>query len=113
LKSPTIEFGEDSDSILVENLLASVSQHQRQKNSEQTVNRMRARTMNGYILSERLETEGKPHHALEDMSELALSFLSNPWKFRDSGECRLRRDRAPAGLFGPHHLFPLERVFRT
>jgi site-specific DNA recombinase len=33
---------------LVENLLASVSQHQRQKNGEQTINRMRARTMNGY-----------------------------------------------------------------
>ncbi len=48
LKSPTIEFGEDSDSILVENLLASVSQHQRQKNGEQTINRMRARTQNGY-----------------------------------------------------------------
>ena len=48
LKSPTIEFGEDSDSILVENMLASVSQHQRQKNAEQTVNRMRARLMNGY-----------------------------------------------------------------
>jgi len=48
LESPSIEFGEDSDSILVENLLASVSQHQRQKNGEQTVNRMRARTMNGY-----------------------------------------------------------------
>lgn len=48
LKSPTIEFGEDSDSIMVENLIASVSQHQRQKNGEQTINRMRARTMNGY-----------------------------------------------------------------
>ncbi|MCC0007711.1 MAG: recombinase family protein [Hyphomicrobiaceae bacterium] len=48
LKSPTIEFGEDSDSLLVENMLASVSQHQRQKNAEQTINRMRARTMNGY-----------------------------------------------------------------
>ncbi len=48
LKSPTIEFGEDSDSILVENMLASVSQHQREKNAEQTKNRMRARTMNGY-----------------------------------------------------------------
>ena len=34
LKSPTIEFG--------------VSQHQRQKNGEQTVNRMRARVMNGF-----------------------------------------------------------------
>lgn len=48
LESPSIEFGEDSDSILVENLLASVSQHQRQKNGEQTKNRMRARMQNGY-----------------------------------------------------------------
>ena len=48
LESPSIEFGEDSDSQLIENLLASVSQHQRQKNGEQTKNRMRARAMNGY-----------------------------------------------------------------
>lgn len=48
LESPSIEFGEDSDSMLVENLMASVSQHQRQKNAEQTRNRMRARVMNGY-----------------------------------------------------------------
>ena len=48
LESPSVEFGEDSDSILVENLLASVSQHQRQKNAEQTRNRMRARMQNGY-----------------------------------------------------------------
>lgn len=48
LESPSLTFGEDSDSVLIENLLASVSQHQRQKNREQTKNRMRARTMNGY-----------------------------------------------------------------
>jgi site-specific DNA recombinase len=48
LESPSIEFGADSDSILVENLLASVSQHQREKNGEQVKNRMRARIMNGY-----------------------------------------------------------------
>ena len=48
LESPTLEFGEDPDSIFVENLLASVSQHQRQKNAEQTRNRMRARLLNGY-----------------------------------------------------------------
>ncbi len=48
LESPSIEFGEDSDSVLVEHLLASVSQHQRQKNAEQTSNRMKARVMNGY-----------------------------------------------------------------
>lgn len=48
LESPSIKFGEDPDSILVENLLASVSQHQRQKNGEQTKNRMRSRILNGY-----------------------------------------------------------------
>jgi site-specific DNA recombinase len=48
LESPSIEFGEDSDSLLVENLLASVSQHSRQKNAEQVKNRMRSRMMNGY-----------------------------------------------------------------
>ena len=48
LESPSIEFGEDSDSLLIENLLASVSQHQRQKNGEQTLNRMRARAANGF-----------------------------------------------------------------
>ena len=50
LESPSIEFGEDSDSILVENLLATVAQHQRQKNGEQTRNRMRARMQNGYFV---------------------------------------------------------------
>lgn len=48
LESPSIEFGEDSDSKLVENMLASVSEHHRRKNAEQTRNRMRARVMNGY-----------------------------------------------------------------
>ncbi len=48
LQSPSIEFGEDSDSQLVENLLASVSQHHRQKNAEQVYNRMRARMLAGY-----------------------------------------------------------------
>ncbi len=48
LESPSIEFREDSDSKLVEHLLASVSQHQRQKNGEQTLNRMRSRVLNGY-----------------------------------------------------------------
>lgn len=48
LESPSIEFGEDSDSLLVENILASAAQHQREKNAEQTKNRMRARMMGGY-----------------------------------------------------------------
>ncbi|QFT34336.1 hypothetical protein FIV00_27820 [Labrenzia sp. THAF82] len=49
LESPSIEFGDDSDSQLVENMLASVSQHQRQKNGEQVVNRMKAQLLNGYF----------------------------------------------------------------
>lgn len=48
LESPSIEFGEDSDSRLVEHLLASVAAHQREKNAEQVKNRMRARMQNGY-----------------------------------------------------------------
>ncbi len=48
LESPSIEFGDDPDARLVEHMLASVSQHFRQKNTEQTRNRMRARLLNGY-----------------------------------------------------------------
>ena len=48
LQSPSIEFGEDPDSQLVEHLIASVAQHHRQKNAEQTKNRMRSRVLNGY-----------------------------------------------------------------
>ena len=48
LESPAIEFGEDSDSRLVEHLLASVAAHQREKNTEQVKHRMRARMQNGY-----------------------------------------------------------------
>lgn len=47
LEGQSIEFGEGSDSILIENLLGRISQHQRQKNAKQTVIRMRARTANG------------------------------------------------------------------
>lgn len=48
LESPSIEFGEDSDSQLIEHLLASVSAHARTKNAEQTRNRMEARIRSGY-----------------------------------------------------------------
>lgn len=48
LESPSITFGEDSDSRLVEHLLASVAAHQREKNAEQVKNRMCARVQNGY-----------------------------------------------------------------
>ncbi len=48
LESPSIEFADDADSKMVENVLAGAAQHQREKNAEQTFNRMRARLVNGY-----------------------------------------------------------------
>ncbi len=48
LESPSIEFKQDADSRMVENVLAGAAQHQREKNAEQTFNRMRARLMSGY-----------------------------------------------------------------
>ncbi len=65
LESPSIEFGEDSDSLLVENLLASVAQHHREKNGEQTRNRMRGRLLNGYWVFQApigLKYEKRPGH---------------------------------------------------
>ena len=67
LESPSLEFGEDADSQLVEYLLASVSQHQRQKNAEQVRNRIRARWQAGYYTAnpgigyryEKVEGHGK------------------------------------------------------
>lgn len=48
LESPSIEFADDADSKMVENVLAGAAQHQREKNAEQTFHRMRARLVNGY-----------------------------------------------------------------
>ena len=48
LESPNIKFGHDADTRLGEYVQATFSQHQREKNAEQTVNRMRARLLNGY-----------------------------------------------------------------
>ena len=48
LESPSVEFGDSADAELQEYILATVSQHHRKKNAEQTKHRMRARTLNGY-----------------------------------------------------------------
>ena len=83
LESPSLEFGEDSDSQLIENLLASVSQHQRQKNGEQTLNRMRSRAMNGYWVFqapvgyryERVSGQGKVLHRDEPTASILIEAL--------------------------------------
>lgn len=48
LKSPNMDFGDDPEKELVENISASVSHHARRANARQTKNRMRARVMSGY-----------------------------------------------------------------
>ena len=48
LEVPSVELRNDADGELHEYILASVSQHQSRKNAEQTLNRMKARLMNGY-----------------------------------------------------------------
>ena len=48
LESPSHEFVDDADGEMTELIKATVSQHQMRKNAEQTVNRMRARLLNGY-----------------------------------------------------------------
>ncbi len=106
LESPSITFGEDSDSILIENLLASVSQHQRQKNREQTKNRMRARAMNGYwcflappgYRYERAEGQGKVLVRDEPFATLIAEALSGfaSGRFQSQGEVRRFLEREPA-----------------
>ena len=48
LESPTIEFGETSDELMVEDMLAVVAEHGRRKNREVTKGQMQARGKNGY-----------------------------------------------------------------
>ena len=48
LESPKFKFGEDADSALVEGMLVTTAQYQREKGAEQTKSRMRGRVMNGY-----------------------------------------------------------------
>ena len=47
-ESPRMKFADDVDSVFNENILASVAQHERQKNAEHTKNRMRGRVLDGY-----------------------------------------------------------------
>ncbi len=83
LESPAIEFGEDSDSRLVEHLLASVAAHQREKNAEQVKNRMRARVQNGYWVFnapigykyERKSSHGKVLVADEPVASIVVEAL--------------------------------------
>lgn len=111
LESPSIEFGEDSDSMLVENMLASVSQHHRQKNAEQTKNRMRARAMSGYYvfippLGYRYERKAG-HGKVLVPDEPTASVLSQALKRYADG--RLQTQAEVARFLEKHPNFPLVR----
>ena len=47
-EGPSVSFGRDADGRMVEYVMATAAQHQREKNAEQTVSRMRARLIGGY-----------------------------------------------------------------
>lgn len=47
-ESPTMKFGDGADDRMVEMMLVNVAEYQRNKNAEQTRNRMWGRLMNGY-----------------------------------------------------------------
>lgn len=72
LEAPSLQFNEDADSRMIENTLAGVAQHFREKNAEQTYNRRRARLMNGYwVFSkpkgyEYIKAEGGGHKLVRD-----------------------------------------------
>ena len=108
LESPSLEFGEDSDSLLIENLLASVSQHQRQKNGEQTLNRMRARALNGYWVFwapvgyryERVPGQGKVLHPDEPCASILREALEGYASERFSTQAEVKR------FLETHPVFP-------
>ena len=42
-------------------------------------------------LTEKLQNQSKPKHAFDEMFELAMNFLANPWNLWDSGQINLRK----------------------
>ena len=97
LESPSVHFAEDSDSQLVENMLASTSQHFRQKNREQTISRMKQRLRNGYYVQARpvagykyVKGNGKEIVRNEPIASIVQEALEgfNAGRFGSAGEVR-------------------------
>lgn len=111
LESPSIEFGEDSDSLLVENMLASVAQHQREKNGEQTKNRMRARMQNGYCvfnapLGYKFDTQSG-HGKILVRNEPVASIIADAFERYATG--RLQTQTEVKRFLETQHNFPKSR----
>ena len=107
LASPSIEFGEDPDSILVENLLASVAQHHKQKNGVQAKTRMISRMMNGYwvhpqppvgyVYGRKHGVPGKVLLKDEPLASIVKEMLEGYacGRFQTKAECRRFLERFP------------------
>lgn len=124
LESPSIEFGDDSDSRLVEHLLASVAAHQREKNTEQVKNRMRARMQNGYWLFpppggyryEKKEGHGKVLVRDEPLASIVVEAFEGyaSGRFETQGEVKRFLDAQahfPKGKGGEVHYQRLAELF--
>ena len=97
LESPSVKFGDDSDSHFIENVLASSSQHFRQKNREQTISRMKQRLRNGYYVQARpvagykyIKRNGKEIIRDEPVASIVQEALEgfNSGRFGSAGEVR-------------------------
>ena len=97
LESPSVKFGDDSDSHFIENVLASSSQHFRQKNREQTISRMKQRLRNGYYVQARpaagykyIKGNGKEIVRDEPVASIVQEALEgfNTGRFGSAGEVR-------------------------
>lgn len=120
LESPSFEFGEDADSVLRENVMASVAQHQRQKNAEQTRNRMRARAMNGYWVTrapigyefERVAGHGKLLVRKEPLASIVAEALEGyaSGRFETTTEVKRFLEAQPAYPRNSNNEVHIERV---
>jgi len=102
--SPSVVFGDDSDSQFLENVLASSAQHFAQKNREQTINRMKSRLANGYYVNARpplgykyIKGHGKELVRDEPMASIVQSALDGfaSGRFGSKGELRQFLENQP------------------
>jgi site-specific DNA recombinase len=110
LESPSMEFGEEPHQILVENINASVSQHQRQLNANQTRNRMMSRVQNGYwpfhpplgYKQERVKGQGKMMVRDEPMATVIQEALEGYacGRFQSQTEVRVFLEKHPDFMRG-------------
>ena len=93
-ESPSFKFGTDADSNFMENVMAGAAQHQREKNAEQTKNRMRARAQNGYFVFQApvgYRYEKVPgHKSMLKRREPHASIVIEAWKATPTGASKFR-----------------------